>query len=458
MPEQRGTVSDVPARRVDAPLTCRLRVKPAQVGQRPPPQGCGEVELENTSDKPIEITLQMSPLQYLNLVVKDSAGNVISEGHYGNCFSPLAEEYTFRLEPGQKYTHNVSLLGTVPEAKQLPGRYTVQAVYQASGLCAASAPLGIEISIATREAGHSFQRVEKPIDPDPGMKTLSTRSAETSAQVLRAWAELGRTVTAGPRLPGLSWKPAERMIRAAHGFFSVQVQQLQSLLTRSNELLRPLADPLTADYGAHRWLAAGREEAYSDWLEWVIRQVRTPKSIFRILGIESREALADCSDAPLTVGRELPVPHGHPDREGRLDLWIRVEGKAVLVVEVKKWDADRADTAKQAGYWKWLSAQGEHYKYAILLAGEGSEEIYDGSFRFLSWSSLCAGLRRHAPQLCAEGKVIAAAMILAFVGAVEQNLLGFSAPKPADVESSRSTVVNPKLVAHLRRSLQQQET
>jgi hypothetical protein len=145
MAEQRGTVSEVPAWRAASPLACRLRIKPAQEGQRPPPPGCGEVELENTSAKPIEIELQMSPLQYLNLVVRDAAGNVVSEGHYGNRFSPLAEEYPFRLEPGQKYTHNVSLLGTVPETKQLPGRYTVQAVYQARGLTAVSAPLEIEL-------------------------------------------------------------------------------------------------------------------------------------------------------------------------------------------------------------------------------------------------------------------------------------------------------------------------
>jgi hypothetical protein len=145
MAEQRGTVSAVPARRVPSPLACRLRVKPAQEGRRSPPPGCGEVELENTSEKPIEIELQMSPLQYLDLVVKDAAGNVVSEGHYGNRFSPLAEEYTFRLEPGQKYTQNVSLLGTVPESKQLPGRYTVQAVYQTRGLTAAAAPLELDL-------------------------------------------------------------------------------------------------------------------------------------------------------------------------------------------------------------------------------------------------------------------------------------------------------------------------
>jgi hypothetical protein len=146
MGEQRGTVSEVPARRAPSPLACRLRIKVPEAGRRAPPPGCGEVELENTSDKPVEVELQMSPLQYLNLVVRDAAGNVVSEGHYGNRFSPLAEAYRLRLEPGQKYAHTVSLLGTVPESKQLPGKYTVQAVYQTRGWTAVSAPIEIDLS------------------------------------------------------------------------------------------------------------------------------------------------------------------------------------------------------------------------------------------------------------------------------------------------------------------------
>jgi hypothetical protein len=100
--------------------------------------------LENISAAPLEIELEMSPLQHLNLIVKDAAGNIVSEGHYGDRFSPLGSRYTFRLEPGQTYTHNVSLLGTVPEAKRLPGKYSVQAVYEAKGLTAVSFPLDVE--------------------------------------------------------------------------------------------------------------------------------------------------------------------------------------------------------------------------------------------------------------------------------------------------------------------------
>jgi hypothetical protein len=104
----------------------------------------GEVELENVSSAPVDIELEMSPFQHLNLVVTDSQGEVVSEGHYGNRFSPLAEKYTWRLQPGQKYTNNVSLLGTVPELKRRAGTYTVRAVYQYKTLNAVSEPLIVE--------------------------------------------------------------------------------------------------------------------------------------------------------------------------------------------------------------------------------------------------------------------------------------------------------------------------
>jgi hypothetical protein len=145
MAEQPTTLSQAPARAGSSPLACRIRIKQAEEGRRPLPPGSGEVELENTSSTLLQIELQMSPLQYLNLIVQDAAGNVISEGHYGERFSPVAEPYTFCLEPGQKYTHNVALLGTVPETKRRPGRYIVQAVYQARGLTAVSTPLALEL-------------------------------------------------------------------------------------------------------------------------------------------------------------------------------------------------------------------------------------------------------------------------------------------------------------------------
>jgi hypothetical protein len=105
----------------------------------------GEVELENTSGSAVEISVQMSPWQYLNLRVTGPDGSLLSQGHYGNRFSPVEEPYTVRLGPGEKLCGPVSLLGTVPEDRRLPGHYTVQAVYEYQNLRAVSEPIDLEL-------------------------------------------------------------------------------------------------------------------------------------------------------------------------------------------------------------------------------------------------------------------------------------------------------------------------
>jgi hypothetical protein len=39
------------------------------------------------------------------------------------------------------------------------------------------------------------------------------------------------------------------------------------------------------DFGVHRWLRASREEAYSDWLEWIVRQLETGPDVFSFFGL-----------------------------------------------------------------------------------------------------------------------------------------------------------------------------
>jgi hypothetical protein len=103
------------------------------------------VEIENISAEPIEIEVTMHPLQYLNVLVTDETGNVLPAPPYGHLFSPREGAYVLRLAPGEKYTHNVSLLGTLIEEKQLPGTYTVRCVYEYGDLKAVSEPVRVEI-------------------------------------------------------------------------------------------------------------------------------------------------------------------------------------------------------------------------------------------------------------------------------------------------------------------------
>ena len=167
--------------------------------------------------------------------------------------------------------------------------------------------------------------------------------------VLRTWASLGLSGTLR-RQAAPDWLPITRMIEAARPAIEAKANYLRALLQECGTKFAPLGEPLEIDLGLHRWLDAEREEAYSDWLEWVVRQAKTPSRVFRLFGLEVPSGLR--ADAQLDVKREDPVPHGHEDHEGRLDIVISFDGRRLIIVEVKKGDADDADTAKHAGYLK----------------------------------------------------------------------------------------------------------
>ncbi len=129
--------------RTDQPrLVCRIRRRQLRRGSSPT---AGEIELQNVSPDVVEIVLHSSPLQYLNLIVTDSTGTVVSDSFYGDLFSPLEEAYVLRLQPGETLTRPVSLVGNVSKAKQLPGRYTVRAVYEYEDLKAVSESFDVQL-------------------------------------------------------------------------------------------------------------------------------------------------------------------------------------------------------------------------------------------------------------------------------------------------------------------------
>lgn len=131
-----------PLRPTRSGLVCRLRHRQLQRGHS---LTAGEIELHNTSEDPVVIEVHSSPLAYLNLIVRDAAGTLVSASYYGDLFSPLMEPYTLLLQPGDAYTGPVSLLGNVPEGRRLPGTYSVQAIYEYKGLRAVSELFSLEL-------------------------------------------------------------------------------------------------------------------------------------------------------------------------------------------------------------------------------------------------------------------------------------------------------------------------
>jgi hypothetical protein len=220
----------------------------------------------------------------------------------------------------------------------------------------------------------------------------------------------------------------------------VDAERLRVLLDRSSKKLEPLSDPLLVDLGLHRWLRVEREEAYADWFQWVLRQAKTPGRVFQLFGCKPPEEIS--TGASLAITREFWVPHGHENQEGRLDIVISFDGQVALVVELKKGSADDADTGKHAGYRE--SHPGAKH---LLIAASADGKDY-GGFEFCSWARVCIRIRRLATDLITEGQVMAAAMTLAYAGAVEQNLLGFHA-----AVSDRVAYVNPRTEEYVRQFL-----
>jgi len=273
---------------------------------------------------------------------------------------------------------------------------------------------------------------------------------EKGIAVMQKWAQYGRRLRPMPRI--VSWEPVKPMIGACKKLLDLKWQALMRMLDESDKRLAPLKDPQRVDLGMHRWLSEEREESYSDWLQWVIEALGSAESIFRVLGIEAPEVASRRQFLKPQVDREVWVEKGHDEQSGRLDLLIQFARETIIVVEVKLTDAESADTDKQKGYWdslenKYKESAEKKQLYAKLLV-VNAEKLDYWNFKPITWKDLCLELRR----IVAEGKwrtdrLMEGAMILAFVGAVEQNLLGFSA-------SSRVNF-NSGLLNHIERFLEE---
>jgi hypothetical protein len=238
---------------------------------------------------------------------------------------------------------------------------------------------------------------------------------------------------------------------AAQPKLDQDAQELKDLLDGSRKLLQPLEEPLDLDLGLHRWLSAEREEAYSDWLAWVVDQAKTPERVFKLFALDPPpDDLGECGD--VEVKRERPITHGHDEREGRLDLVIQWLDRVLIVVEIKKGDAEHSDTAKQRGYIKCLEAQKfpKDRQFRLFVASSAEREEYEG-FMLRRWGTICIAMRRLAIEFIKEHRTTTAAMVLALAGAVEQNLLGFSIRQP----SNGALRFNPRVVEHLKAFLRE---
>jgi len=278
----------------------------------------------------------------------------------------------------------------------------------------------------------------------------SIRMVETTKPLrITKWQALRGFVTACERLdsraprriPG--WVAASKLARDFHTMSQAVLKPLAGAYDRSKKCLFPLSDPLDARFPLHRQLSSDREEVYSDWLQWVLQQFSDPRSLGRILGSPNLARLAN-PEEPVSVDREITVEHGYAGQAGRLDLVLRQRSRRLIVVEVKTRAYEDADLEKHAGYTESIDSSETEF---VFLAVNPPDTGLHG-FRFVSWAEVCVVLRSLARSRLGPDHVLSTALILAFVGAVEQNLLGFVSPESASLPVGNA----PRMLDHLIRA------
>lgn len=247
---------------------------------------------------------------------------------------------------------------------------------------------------------------------------------------LAEWAVMGRKFNQPMAIP--DWGRVKPFIESCQNFLEDLKKETKTLLEKSSKQLYPFQDPFCIDLSSNKWFAGSREEGYSDWLAWIIRQLKDHSLVFRLLDIPDDESmLKECEGIKPDVKREEGVKKGHEGQGGRLDITIRYPSKLLIHVEVKVVIAEEADLDKNQGYIESVEDKyrEEKEKRHRLLVKGSEKTSYDYEFEgkkikllVLKWADICIKLRKMVLEKQIEQPLVAS-LILSFAGAVEQNLL-----------------------------------
>lgn len=267
-------------------------------------------------------------------------------------------------------------------------------------------------------------------------------------EIFKRWASLGKE-TKQLRKPARDWLAVRRMIVVTKPVLQANRDEAKRLLEQSKRYFEPLTDPFEMDFGLHRWLQQGREEAYSDWLAWILEQLSTADEIIKLfLAEDSNGLLTKCKGKKATILREN-LRCG-TDGQRRTDIEIIFGNQNAIVVEVKLIDA--ADVEQKQLHD--LTNYTPGFAHRLLLVPSAEIDMELEQFKLLLWQDLCIRLRKTIPAL-SRANLTAAAMTLAFVGAVEQNILGF--PRQLKQRILQGQLVNSDALDYLKRTLQKGE-
>jgi hypothetical protein len=191
-----------------------------------------------------------------------------------------------------------------------------------------------------------------------------------------------------------------------------------TLLVSCDQFFAPLSDPLRCDLGLHAWLAPEREESYSKWLHWTLKQFAECGTLGEILDLP----IPSVSDrSGIWLCNEWTIRSRDRKRSGRIDIavWHGEEVLAILEIKTKSFTVEALE--KHVLYCESPDVPPEAARIFIAQSADG---LPLGGFKLLNWKEVCVRLRRRVQRVAQEKGLLPAAMVIAFIAAVEQNILG----------------------------------
>ena len=255
--------------------------------------------------------------------------------------------------------------------------------------------------------------------------------------VLRQWAGF-RKAWAPRRESKHNWSAVERLIESARPYQQEYAATLKTLLEGWSKRFG-MQDPLLNDLGAHRWI--NKETSYSDWLAWVLERLE-PLAVFEILSV--RPPFDPEGLGSFHVRRESQLDDRY------IDLLICFDNRPnyAIAVEVKTYDEQYG---KQKDYLKSLEARFSNPPCVLIAVSEDIDKDL-GGFTLRPWRKVTFALREkiaeYAERNGGENRIVTA-MMLGFVAAAEQNLLGFRPAAPRRVSRNEPSLISEELVAYL---------
>ena len=268
---------------------------------------------------------------------------------------------------------------------------------------------------------------------------MPSRNMSSELAILEQWAHFGKLYVSRP-ISEPKWSAINQLVIAATPYLREKATTLKDLLAEWSRKFG-MQDPFLNDLGVHRWIA--RETSYSDWLAWVLERLE-PSAVFQVLDVKppfNPEHAGKC-----LVRRESLLD------ERYIDLLIRFENAPdyAIGVEVKTYDEQYA---KQEDYVESLkSIYREDIPCILLAIPEHIDKKRLCGFRLRSWRKVALALRMGIAESVTDHPAdnqIVTAILLGFVSAVEQNLLGFGPEAPRRVLRNEPTLISEDLVKYL---------